>query len=54
MSIDCVAESGQKRDLNGQDARWPHSQDGCATTSLELASPFELARKGALAIPRKN
>jgi len=49
MSIDCVAELGQKRDLNGQDARLPHSQDGCATTSLELASPFEIACKGALA-----
>src|SRR5439155_17048020 len=21
--------------INGQDARWPHSQDGCATTSHE-------------------
>jgi hypothetical protein len=53
MSIDCVAESDQKGDLNGQDARWPHSQDGCATTSLELASPFKIARNGALAILEK-
>jgi len=28
--------------INGQDARWPHSQDGCATivVSQELAPPF--------------
>src|SRR5947208_2363527 len=30
--------------LNGQDARWPHSQDGCATRRLHVVVHRELVR----------
>jgi len=35
-------ESVHEQAFNGQDARWPHSQDGCATVEL-----FALARSRA-------